>query len=356
MHGWFSLRKIDVLIVDDSAFQRVLLRNLLRDDPRIGKIRFGHDGLEGVKKTLELSPDVVILDIIMPRMDGIAALKEIMEKKPTPVLLLSSLSREEIDKTLKGGLEAGAVDFLQKPSKTGEWRETIQPYLLRKVMAAARANVKRLQTPISPKKIPRLAPREDIKPSMLPKKVIVFAASTGGPKTLDMIFTQFPRITPPILVVQHMDEKFTTSFAERLDTKSSIRVYEARDGQSLRPSIGFVAPGGDYHMDLRQGTVPATALVPGPKVNFVRPAADITMIGAARMFREGALGVVLTGMGRDGLEGAKAIKNVGGMVIAESPESCVVSSMPQSVIDAGLADIVAPKENIASSIRRLGWL
>ncbi|MFX0116967.1 MAG: response regulator, partial [Candidatus Hodarchaeota archaeon] len=115
------MRKISVLIVDDSAFQRVLLRNLLRDDPCIGKIRFGHDGVEGVQQTLNFSPDVVIMDCIMPRMDGITALKEIMKKKPTPVLLISSLSREEVDAAMKGGLDAGAVDFLQKPSKTAEW-------------------------------------------------------------------------------------------------------------------------------------------------------------------------------------------------------------------------------------------
>lgn len=223
-------------------------------------------------------------------------------------------------------------------------------------MAASRANVTRLRIPINPPKVPELAPLEDIMPSVLPKKAIIFAASTGGPKTLDLIFSQLPRITPLILVVQHMDEKFTTSFAERLDTKSSIRGHEAQDGQSLRPSLGLVSPGGEYHMDLRQGAVPATVLLPGPKVNYVRPAADVTMIGAARMFREGALGVVLTGMGRDGLEGAKAIKKVDGMVIAESPESCVVPSMPQSVIEAGLADIVTPKETIASAIRRLGWI
>ncbi|MFQ5980287.1 MAG: chemotaxis-specific protein-glutamate methyltransferase CheB [Candidatus Heimdallarchaeota archaeon] len=349
------LKKIDVLVVDDSAFMRVLLRNLLREDSRIGKIRFGHDGLDAVQKTMSFSPDVVILDIIMPRMDGITALKEIMEKNPTPVLLLSALAREEVDKALKGGLDGGAVDFLQKTSATGKLRESIQPYLLRKVVAAARANVKQLQSLIRVADVQKLPPREDIVPTTLPRKVIVFAASTGGPKTLDLIFSQFPRKTPPILVVQHMDEKFTTSFAERLDLKSSIKVHEARNGQSLRPSTGLVAPGSHFHMDLRSGSIPSVTLVSGPKVNYVRPAADITMSGAASIFGAGTLGIVLTGMGHDGLEGAKAIKDSGGMVIAEAPESCVVDSMPLGVIEAELADVIAPKERIAGSIRRLGW-
>ncbi|MFX0114837.1 MAG: CheB methylesterase domain-containing protein, partial [Candidatus Hodarchaeota archaeon] len=248
------------------------------------------------------------------------------------------------------------VDFLRKPSKTAEWRDSIQPYLLRKVIAAAKANVKPLQSSTTAREIRKLPPRDDMLLSALPKQVIVFAASTGGPKTLDLIFSQLPKSTPPILVVQHMDEKFTTSFAERLNYKSSIRVNEARDGQSLRPSTGLVAPGSQFHMDLQTGVIPSVALVSGPKVNYVRPAADVTMFGAARVFAGGALGVVLTGMGHDGLEGAKAIKNAGGMIIAEAPDSCVVDSMPVGVIDASLADIVAPKELIASSIRRLGWL
>ncbi|MHA2496032.1 MAG: chemotaxis protein CheB, partial [Candidatus Hodarchaeales archaeon] len=283
------MQKINVLIVDDSGFQRMLLQNMLRDDPRIGKIRFGHNGAEGVKKTIALSPDVVILDVIMPRMDGIAALKEIMNKKPTPVLLLSALSKEQVDKALEGGMEGGAVDFLQKPTGKGEWEESQRQILLRKVIAASRANVKRLHIPDEPAEIARITPSNDLEPSTLTQKIIVFAASTGGPKALQYIFSQLPRTTPPILVVQHIAEGFTKSLAKTLNARSQIQVTEAKDGQILRPSTALVAPGGQFHMKLNNGYQTVVSLHPGPLVNFVRPAADITMTSAANIFGSGTL-------------------------------------------------------------------
>lgn len=349
------MRKINVLIVDDSGFQRILLQNMLRDDPRIGKIRFGHNGVDGVKKTIALSPDVVILDVIMPQMDGIAALKEIMKKKPTPVLLLSALSKEQVDKALEGGMEGGAVDFLQKPTGKGEWQESQRQLFLRKVIAASKANVRRLHSPIDQTEIARITPSKGLEASTLTQKIIVFAASIGGPKTLQYIFSQLPQATPPILIVQHMAEGFTKSLAKTLNTGSEVRVTEAKDGQVLQPSTALVAPGGQFHMELKTEKRTAVSLQPGPFVNFVRPAADITMTSAANIFGSGTLGIVLTGMGKDGLEGAWTIKNAGGKVIVETPESCVIPSMPTQVINAGLADDITPKENIAAAIRKLGW-
>ncbi|MFX0114838.1 MAG: chemotaxis-specific protein-glutamate methyltransferase CheB [Candidatus Hodarchaeota archaeon] len=350
------MQKINVLIVDDSGFQRILLQNMLRDDPRIGKIRFGHDGQDGVQKTVEFSPDVVILDIIMPRMDGITALKEIMTKKPTPVLLLSALSKHQVSKALKGGLEGGAVDFLQKPTKKSEWLESQQQTLISKVIAASRANVKRLQNSISSNAGQQLPPREDIKELALTQKAIIFAASTGGPQTLGFILSQLPRTTPPIFVIQHIGEGFTKSLAKTLNLKSEILVKEAVDRQNIQHSTAFVAPGGKFHMEIHSEPNLSICLAPGPPMNFVRPAANVTMNDAAKIFGKGTLGVILTGMGTDALEGAWAIKNAGGKIIVEAPESCVVQSMPLKVIKAGLADIVAPKEEIAAAIRQLGWL
>ncbi|MHA2233214.1 MAG: chemotaxis-specific protein-glutamate methyltransferase CheB [Candidatus Hodarchaeales archaeon] len=349
------MRKIDVLIVDDSGFQRILLQNALRGDPRIGKIRFGHDGLDAVQKTMKLSPDVVILDIIMPKMDGIAALKEIMRKKPTPVLLLSALSRNQVDNALKGGLDGGAIDFLQKPTDKNKWLHSQQQMLLRKVIAAAQANVKRLRSSIIAEKAPELQASQNIKSLALRQRVIVFASSTGGPQALRFIFSQFPQATPPILAIQHIAEGFTTSLAKNLNSSSKIQVKEAQDGNLLQPSTAYVAPGGENHMKISSKPYPSVSLTPGPLVNFVRPAADVTMTSATNIYGNGVLGVVLTGMGSDGLEGAWAIKNAGGMILAESPESCVVKSMPSKVIDAGLADLVVPKEEIAAGIRQLGW-
>ncbi|MFQ5980286.1 MAG: chemotaxis-specific protein-glutamate methyltransferase CheB [Candidatus Heimdallarchaeota archaeon] len=349
------MRKIDVLIVDDSGFQRILLQNALRGDPRVGKIRFGRDGLDAVQKTMKLSPDVVILDIIMPKMDGIAALKEIMRKKPTPVLLLSALSRDQVDKALSGGLDGGAIDFLQKPTDKNKWLHSQQQILLRKVIAAAQANVKRLGSSIIADKVSGLQSDQKIKSLALRQRVIVFASSTGGPQALRLIFSQFPQATPPILAIQHMAEGFTNSLAKSLNSGSKIQVKEAQDGFLLQPSTALVAPGGDCHMNLSPKPYPSVSLMSGPLVNFVRPAADVTMTSATNIYGTGVLGVILTGMGSDGLEGAWAIKNGGGKIIAEAPESCVVKSMPSKVIDAGLADLVVPKEEIAAAIRQLSW-
>lgn len=344
-----------MLIVDDSGFQRILLQNALRGDPRIGKIRFGRDGLEAVQKTMKLSPDVVILDIIMPKMDGITALKEIMRKKPTPVILLSALSRDQVDQALSGGLDGGAIDFLQKPTDKNKWLHAQQQLLLRKVIAAAHANVKRLRSSVIADKAPGLQSTQNIKALALRQKVIVFASSTGGPQALRFIFSQFPQATPPILAVQHMPEGFTNSLAKNLNSGSKIQVKEGQDGYLLQLSKALVAPGGEFHMNLSPTPFPSVSLTPGPLMNYVRPAADVTMTSATNIYGAGVLGVVLTGMGSDGLEGAWTIKNGGGKIIAEAPESCVVKSMPSKVIDAGLADLVAPKEEIAAAIRQLGW-
>ncbi|MFQ5980290.1 MAG: chemotaxis-specific protein-glutamate methyltransferase CheB [Candidatus Heimdallarchaeota archaeon] len=350
--------KLNVLIVDDSAFTRVFLRNILREHPNIGRIHFARDGIEAIEQTVKLSPQVVILDVLMPRMDGIAALKEIMKKKPTPVLLLSALSRKEIDETLKGGLEGGAIGFLQKPqkAKADQNLDAFRSDLLRRVFAAAETNIARLQNLLKVREAMKLSPLSESKTLSPRQKVIVFAASTGGPSALDIIFSQLPRMTPPCLIIQHMPRGFTESFAKRLDSRTLIAVDEAHNKQTLRPSQALVAPGGDRHMEIVSGSIRSVVLKPGPRVNFVIPSADISMISAAKAFRSGTLGVVLTGIGRDGVEGARAIKNAGGRIIVENPSTCLADGMPSAVFDENLADIVIPAEGIPGAIRRLGWL
>jgi two-component system chemotaxis response regulator CheB len=351
-----GLRKINVLVVDDSAFMRVVIQNILREHPRIGRIFFARDGVEAIEQTVKHSPDVVILDVIMPRMDGITALKEIMRKKPTPVLLLSALSQKDINKALTDGLEGGAVDFLQKPHRTDHGLKSIRFDLLRRVFDAARANIGRIQSFMKAKAVRDFRPLRESRVLTPRQKVLVFAASTGGPRTLDIIISQLPRITPPILVVQHMPEGFTESFALRLNSRTIIAVNEARNRQTLRPSLGLVAPGGKRHMEVEPGSIRSISLKPGPRVNYVIPSADVTMTTAARAFGKGTLGVILTGMGKDGVEGARAIQRVGGKVIVEDPRTCVADGMPKAVISAGLADTHSPAESIPGAIRRLGWL
>ncbi|MBI4312993.1 MAG: chemotaxis response regulator protein-glutamate methylesterase [Chloroflexi bacterium] len=336
--------KIKLLVVDDSAFARVTITRHFQDDSAVEVVGTARDGLDAIEKVKTLRPDVVMLDIEMPRMDGLTALGRIMAECPTPVLMFSSLTSEGSDATIRA-LEVGAVDFLCKPSRAAATETPSFPAELRaKVHMAAALDTSRLSVPrhraIAPPP-PHGAPSSHV-------RLAVIGCSTGGPKALQALIPALPNdLSFPVLVVQHMPPGFTKSMAQRLDTESRIRVKEAEDGEPLSAGQVFIAPG-DYHV-----TISASGCIrlnqEAPQCG-VRPSIDVTMESAARFDGAHTVGVVLTGMGADGTRGAGLVKQAGGFVIAEAEETCIVYGMPRSVVCAGHADLVVPLNLIAGCL------
>lgn len=344
--------RLRVLVVDDSPFQRLVIARRLARDPAIQVVGYAEDGEQALTRVHELHPDVVTLDVEMPRADGLTALRRIMAEHPTPVVMLSSLTAEGADVTVRA-LEMGAVDFLLKPSVANPVPSMPDGSddLVVKVKTAAAARL----TPhwAYPRQVPPRAvtPLPVSRPRRDSSRVVVIGSSTGGPKALMEIFEDLPTgLGVALAVVQHMPAGFTRTLAERLDRASGVRVREAQDGDWLEHGVALLAPGG-RHLEIYPGG--EVRLSGAPAVNGVRPAADVTMQGAARVYGARSVGVVLTGMGSDGTEGSRAIKRAGGTVLAEHEMSCVVYGMPKSVVDAGHADQVLPLHRMAGAIAAL---
>lgn len=344
--------RIRVLIVDDSAFARFAISKQISADPGIEIIDTARDGIEALDKIRHLKPDVVTLDVEMPQMDGLTALRRIMSDYPTPVVMLSSLTGDGTETTLKA-LELGAVDFFLKPSAVAPAgiRAEVVSDLLSKIKTAARVNVSRLRPAGRPAKPgPGGGKKPTTRRSVLQRRVIVLGCSTGGPRALNEVIPMLPGDLPAsMLVVQHMPPGFTRSLAQRLDAISEIDIKEAQEGDTMRPGLALLAPGG-YHM-----TVDANGRVTlnqEPTECGLRPAANVTMESAVRSYGQSVLGVVLTGMGHDGTRGTALIKRAGGEVIVEDESTCVVYGMPRSVVESGNADTVVPLPEIAGEISR----
>jgi two-component system chemotaxis response regulator CheB len=338
---------IRVLVVDDSAFVRQAVARMLSADPEIEVAGFAKDGREGIEKVKELQPDVVTLDIQMPRMDGLEALGHIMASHPVPVLLLSSLTREGADVTLRG-LEMGAMDFVDKSSAQGHMNlSSLAEELRAKVRAIAGVPPARLEAAHAPGR-PLVLPSEPHEPRA---EVVVIGTSTGGPPALQAIIPRLPGgLSSAVLVVQHMPLGFTRSLAERLDAKSELRVREAGDGQPVQPGQVLIAPAG-LHMKVRKrGGGVKVWLDEEPRAALHRPSADILMSSVAKAYGSRALGIVLTGMGADGVEGLRSIRQAGGRTLAESEESCVIYGMPKAAVEAGVVDRSVPLGRIADEI------
>ncbi len=364
-------KKIRVLVVDDSAFMRKALSMMLESDPNIEVIGTARDGEEGIEKVRSLKPDLVTMDIEMPRMDGLAALREIMKTCPLPVMMISSLTTDGAAATLDA-LEMGAVDFIPKQlSYVSLDIVKIKEDLLAKIkdiarrkhtlMAhARRANFARLSD-TGTKKHDRtrpsrrvISPQTPIKP--LKKRnhligLVAIGSSTGGPPALQNVIPRLPSNLPVgIIIAQHMPAKFTTSMAERLNRLSQLEVKEAEDGDRVVPGQVLLAPGG------RQMTVKRTAqavhVVVGdkPADTLYKPCVDVTMNSVADAYGASAMGVILTGMGSNGAIGLKNVKSRGGVVIAQNEETCVVYGMPKAAIEAGIVDHIAPIETVADEI------
>lgn len=355
-----ELKKIRVQIVDDSAFMRKIIGDILTVDPEIEIIARSRNGDEALKHFMSLSPDVVTLDVEMPGKNGLEVLKEIMTKRPTPVIMVSSLTKEGTNVTMQA-LSSGAVDFVTKPSGTISLdMEKVGNELRQKVIGASKAELRNVAKwsgggrgirPAVTSATPPLPPKREMtrKPELL-----VIAASTGGPNALQEVIPALPASFPlPVLIVQHMPPGFTTSFASRLNERSKIRVTEACDGLPIRRGQAAVAPGG-YHLIVeRKPTGLICKLTESPPVRSVRPAADVLFTSVAEVVGGSVITVILTGMGKDGLDGTRLLRFKGAYVIAESKETCVIYGMPGAVADAGLADEVLPLYSIAPTIERV---
>jgi two-component system, chemotaxis family, protein-glutamate methylesterase/glutaminase len=339
---------IRALVVDDSAYVRKVVRQMLSRSPFIEVVGTAHDGAEALELVEELEPDVVTLDLIMPKMDGVSFLREQMARRPIPVVVVSIAS--ESGGIALDALDAGAFDFVQKPTAlaTDQVFE-IASELIDKVKAAARASPSgpalRETLPIPPDQLQGVQRTGRV-------DVVAIGISTGGPRALRYLIPQLPAdFSAPMAIVLHMPVGYTDLYARRLDELSPLHVAEAREGDIARPGTVMIAPAG-RHLTLVRQTSGAVAahLDTRPFDARHRPSADILLQSVAHTFGERSLGIVMTGMGSDGLQGAAWLKAQGGLVYTEAEESCVVYGMPRSVAEAGLSDRIVPLDRMAQAI------
>jgi two-component system, chemotaxis family, protein-glutamate methylesterase/glutaminase len=336
-------RKIRVLVIDDSAIVRKILSETLASEGDIEVVGTAPDPIIALEKIKRLKPDVLTLDIEMPRMDGLTFLKQLMQTRPMPVILISSLAQSSIDIALEA-LRCGAVDVLAKPSgpySVGELRATVST----RIRAAARAKLQK-SIPSEPTRPPLPAP---LKPANL-NRLIAIGASTGGTEAIARMLAQLPAEVPPILITQHIPPMFSRTFAERLDKSCKMEVREGVDGDVPRPGLALVAPGG-FHMLLeRAGTGFRIKIKEGPLVCYQRPSVDVLFTSVAMVAGATAVGVMLTGMGNDGAQGMKRMKDQGCYNIAQDEASCVIFGMPREAIRAGAVDQTLPLDRIAAAL------
>jgi len=353
------LNKIRVLVVDDSAFMRKVISDIINNDPGLQVIDKARNGQEAIEKVIKLNPDVVTMDIEMPGLDGLTALKTIMNSRPVPIIMLSSITTKGAEKTLMA-LQLGAFDFIAKPSGGISLNiKDIQEEIISKIKlaAAARGKLGSLTSAQSAKNFSvKAVPFIKKKPIKMDfAKIILIGTSTGGPKALYTVLPKFPPdLEVPILVVQHMPPNFTKSLAERLDAASSIRVKEAEQGEEILPGYAYIAPG-DFHLHVINNSRNrlAISLSTDPPRRGHRPSVDELFESVARNFKGDIIAVVMTGMGNDGTEGLKAIKERGGFVIAEHLSTCIVYGMPRAAVESGRVDKIVPLNEITSEVLKV---
>ena len=347
-------RKIRVLIVDDSALMRQLIGDIIKTDPRLEVAGTARDGKDALVQIQKLKPDLVTMDVEMPNMDGLKALEEIMRVCPLPVVMVSSLTQSGAETTLKA-LNLGCVDFVPKPSGSISINiKDVGHELIEKVIAASTAQIKPLSkfgmknfsgVRMSPPSSLALSRRIDI---------VAIASSTGGPMALSELIPKLPAKFPvPIVITQHMPKEFTGSFAKRLNDSSKVEVIEGFSGLTLKPGRVVIAPGGSHLLVKRRNGNAICDLSDAPPVLSVKPAANIMFLSVADEYGGNVLTVILTGMGRDGTDGAMALKRLGAYVIAESQKTCVVYGMPKAAVDAGIVDEILPLNEIPDAMVRL---
>lgn len=367
------VQKVSVMVVDDSALMRKMISDMINMEDDMEVIAIARNGEELLEKLKKQVPDVITLDIEMPKMNGIEALKKVMELKiPTKVIMISSLTQDGAEVTMEC-LENGAIDFVPKPSGSISLNiNVVREILISKIRGvrfvrktSSISNTKDIDTKESKtREIHRVTQvlkirERDLRPKVIRSKeirnkkvsAIVMGASTGGPKALFNVITNLPeKLGVPILVVQHMPEGFTKAFAERLDKFSKIKVVEAREGMSIEKDVVYIAPGGK-HMEISRNKTITLNLE--PQMWGVRPAVDKLFISGAKVYGASLLGIILTGMGRDGADGIIEVKKTGGATISEDESTCIIYGMPKAAYDTNMIDEVIPLYDISKRIANI---
>lgn len=336
---------IKVLVVDDSALIRALLKEIIDSDPALSCVGCAPDAYVARDMVKQFAPEVITLDIEMPRMDGLSFLEKLMTARPTPVVMISSLTEAGAEATFRA-MELGAVDFVAKP-KLGI-REGMHEYaalICHKIKVARHASIKRIRS------VPGQTPSSLLHaPLLSTEKIIAIGASTGGTEAIKHVLVQMPANSPGIVITQHMPAGFTRSFAERLDRLCHIRVSEAQGGERILPGHAFIAPGG-YHMLVeRSGANYIVRLDQGPAEHGHRPAVDPMFRSLARCAGRNVIAALLTGMGKDGARGMQQLREAGAHTLAQDEASCVIYGMPREAVALGAADEVKPLDEIAASL------
>lgn len=352
---------INVLVVDDSAVVRQVVSALLTRDPSIAVIGAVSDPVFALERIQQQWPDVIVLDVEMPRMDGITFLKKIMAERPTPVVICSTLTEKGAETTMQA-MAAGAVSIVTKP-KIGlkSFLEDSAGELIREVKAAAAANPERMLTNTRNRPVAAAAEQKAGTPSapvpspasamaQTTERIVAIGTSTGGTQALELVLTALPRVSPGIVIVQHMPEKFTTMFAQRLNGLCQIEVREASHGDRVLPGLALVAPGGRHMQLKRSGAYYQVEVIDGPPVNRHKPSVDVLFNSVAKHAGKNAAGFILTGMGNDGARGLKAMRDAGAFTLAQDESSCVVFGMPKEAIALDAVDRVLPLASVAGEI------
>jgi two-component system chemotaxis response regulator CheB len=348
--------KIRVLVIDDSALVRKMLSTMLSSDPGIEVVGTAADPLVAREKIKELNPDVLTLDVEMPHMDGVTFLENLMRLRPMPVVMVSTLTANGADVTLRA-LELGAVDFVSKPGTDLSGRfDAYAEEIIGKVKAAARCRPRALNRPL-PAPQPKLTadavlPAPGAATRLLPAAttVIAIGSSAGGTEAVRELLSAMPPDAPPVVVTQHIPAQFSGPWAARLDAASAMRVAEAKDGQPLMPGHVYVAPGGVHLLVVRDGARYICRLHDGPPVTRHKPSVDVLFRSVARAVGNGAIGVILTGMGDDGAQGLKEMRDAGAHTIGQDEATCVVWGMPHAALVAGGVVEELPLESIAPKL------
>lgn len=344
------------MIVDDSAVVRQVLTAMLSEHPGIEVIGSAIDPIFALEKMEKQWPDVVVLDIEMPRMDGITFLKKLMAERPTPVVICSTLTQKGAESSIQA-LSAGAACIITKPQMgLKQFLVEASEDLVHAIRAAAKANVHRLASssisvPQPLKEAPQMSAHIAAS-SMVQttEHVVAIGTSTGGTQALEYVLSSLPEVCPGIAIVQHMPEKFTEAFAKRLDQLCKVEVREARSGDRILPGRALIAPGG-RHMSLkRSGAQYLVEVLDGPPVNRHRPSVDVLFRSVARFAGKNALGIIMTGMGNDGAHGLKEMRDAGAHTIAQNEETCVVYGMPKEAVQLGAAERILPIQEIPGAI------
>lgn len=352
-----SSKPIRVLVVDDSAYMRYSISQYLSECPELQVVGTARDGKEALELIPKFDPDVVTLDVEMPHLDGLSTLRQIMQRFPRPVVMLSSMTREGAVETIQA-LTLGAVDFVTKPGSNTNIKQVMQE-ASQKIIRAAGARIKTTSLPMPMQSaavavgaapaVPTVEKR--VTPHQRNDPIVLIGTSTGGPRALNELIPALPANLPAaVVVVQHMPAGFTHSLAERLNTLSKLKVKEAEPGDRLAIGQVLLAPGG-FHMIFDANM--QVALNQNPTVHGVRPAVDVTLISLIQRFGKSVIAAILTGMGSDGTNGASLLHSMGGKVITEHESTCVVWGMPRSVTEAGASDLAVPLPEIAGQIERL---